>query len=68
MCEYIKREHTGASFAWWTTYTIAILIIASYLRAFENIVHETSNNNLLTVAHLHDRLEIPFSVPRLQDP
>jgi len=63
LCKYIERKYTEVPLTWWTAYIIAILIIASRLRAFENLVHEASHNNLFSVARFHDRLEFLFAFP-----
>lgn len=48
------------------SYTIrflALLIISSRLRAFENLVHEASHNNLFQTARTHSELEFLYAFP-----
>ncbi|KAF9444034.1 hypothetical protein P691DRAFT_807990 [Macrolepiota fuliginosa MF-IS2] len=63
LCEYMQRNYPNDRTLWWTVYTVAALIIASRLRAFENLVHEASHNNLFTLARMHDKLEFLFAFP-----
>ncbi|KAF5352788.1 hypothetical protein D9756_006202 [Leucocoprinus leucothites] len=63
LCEYTERNYPRAVPTWWAVYAATTLIIASRLRAFENLVHEASHNNLFTVARLHDKLEFLFAFP-----
>lgn len=44
-------------------YFLSILIIASRLRGFENLVHEASHCNLFSNPQLHDRLEFLYAFP-----
>ena len=44
-------------------YILCIIVIASRQRAFENLVHEASHNNLFSNKHLHERLEFLYAFP-----
>ena len=46
-----------------TIYLVAILVIASRMRALENLVHEASHNNLFSSPRLHQRLEFLYAFP-----
>ncbi|MCJ1273785.1 hypothetical protein MMC21_001578 [Puttea exsequens] len=46
-----------------SVYLLGVLIIASRLRGFENLVHEASHNNLFPNAQLHERLEFLYAFP-----
>ena len=45
------------------SYMLSILIIASRMRALENLVHEASHNNLFSTAPLHRRLQALYAFP-----
>lgn len=44
-------------------YILSTVIIASRMRALENLVHEASHNNLFPSAHLHRRLQFLYAFP-----
>jgi len=44
-------------------YTLSIFIIASRMRAMENLVHEASHNNLFPSALLHRRFQFLYAFP-----
>lgn len=46
-----------------SVYVLAIIIIASRMRAMENLVHEASHNNLFPHSHLHARLQFLYGFP-----
>lgn len=60
----------GASELWclsaWVTrlvHLLSVIVIASRLRAFENLVHEASHNNLFPSVVLHQRLQFLYAFP-----
>lgn len=55
-----SRMSATASYA---LYLISVLIIASRMRAMENLVHEASHNNLFPSATLHQRLQCLYAFP-----
>ena len=44
-------------------YCLSSLLIASRMRALENLVHEASHNNLFPLAHLNHRLQFLYAFP-----
>ena len=44
-------------------YLLSTVIIASRMRALENLVHEASHHNLFPSAHLHRRLQFLYAFP-----
>ncbi|KAL8899963.1 MAG: hypothetical protein Q9207_005924 [Kuettlingeria erythrocarpa] len=44
-------------------YVLSTLLIASRLRALENLVHEASHNNLFPSTPLHERLQFLYAYP-----
>ena len=44
-------------------YVLSALLIASRMRALENLIHEASHNNLFPVAKLHQRLQFLYAFP-----
>ncbi|KAL8850105.1 MAG: hypothetical protein Q9221_004922 [Calogaya cf. arnoldii] len=46
-----------------TIYLLSLLIIASRLRAFENLVHEASHNNLFPTPQQHQTFQFLYSFP-----
>ena len=52
--------HTAGS---QVVYLLAVAVIASRMRAFENLVHEASHNNLFATASWHQRLELLYAFP-----
>ena len=46
-----------------TLYCLASLLIASRMRALENLVHEASHNNLFPLTQLHHRLQLLYAFP-----
>ena len=47
-------------------YLLSICIIASRMRAMENLVHEASHNNLFVSAPLHQRFQFLYAFPVLR--
>lgn len=50
-----------------TVYLLSVLIIASRLRAFENLVHEASHNNLFPSPNDHYRFQSLYAFPVFRD-
>ncbi|KAL8941032.1 MAG: hypothetical protein Q9216_002478 [Gyalolechia sp. 2 TL-2023] len=67
VCVALSKSALGSLIlsAWitWLLYLSAVLVIASRLRAFENLVHEASHNNLFPSATLHLRLQFLYAFP-----
>lgn len=51
----------------WPTFGLAVVVIASRLRGFENLVHEASHYNLFPRPKTHHRLEFLYAFPVFRD-
>lgn len=57
-----RTSHMSAATSY-TLYLLSILIIATRMRAMENLVHEASHNNLFSSAPLHQRFQFLYAFP-----
>ncbi|KAJ7284948.1 fatty acid desaturase-domain-containing protein [Mycena rebaudengoi] len=65
LCVYLS-EYASSHFetaAARGTYILMVLVIGSRMRAFENLVHEASHNNLFTNPRAHEWLEFTYAFP-----
>ena len=66
-CVALTQSAIGTSYSSETVskalYILSTLIIASRMRALENLVHEASHKNLFSSAHLHQRLQFLYAFP-----
>ncbi|KAI4284211.1 MAG: hypothetical protein L6R38_001583 [Xanthoria sp. 2 TBL-2021] len=66
-CVWASETAAGASSllpgAGLTVYLFSVLIIASRMRAFENLVHEASHNNLFPSVNDHYRFQFLYAFP-----
>ena len=63
LSQWVYRQPCVPKLVSTTLYLISILIIASRLRALENLVHEASHNNLFRSVNLHHRLQFLYAFP-----
>lgn len=61
--EWIPRISPESKSVPTIVYFLSVLIIASRMRALENLVHEASHNNLFPSAALHQRLQFLYAFP-----
>ena len=59
----VSSSHHSPRFLSMTVSVTSLLIIASRMRALENLVHEASHNNLFASSHLHERLQFLYAFP-----
>lgn len=61
--EWAFRMSQMSATASYALYLLSLFIIASRMRAMENLVHEASHNNLFPSAPLHQRFQFLYAFP-----
>lgn len=61
--EWAFRTSQMSATASYALYLLSVLIIASRMRAMENLVHEASHNNLFPSAPLHQQFQLLYAFP-----